>query len=55
MQRIANKTIAVGKISDANMPSDFLTKCKWISGRKLHQSVRYATNSDAYVPRAAAG
>ena len=44
-----DELITVGKIDDANMPSDFLTK--WISGRKLRKSIRYATNSDAFVPR----
>ena len=49
MQRVRDELISVGKVDDANMPSDFLTK--WISGRKLKQSIRYATNSDAFVPR----
>ena len=49
MQRVHDELITVGKIDDANMPSDFLTK--WISGRKLRKSIRYATNSDAFVPR----
>ena len=49
MQRVRDELINVGKVNDANMPSDFLTK--WISGRKLKQSIRYATNSDAFVPR----
>ena len=49
MQRIHDELITIGKINDANMPSDFLTK--WVSGRKLKQSVRYATNSDNYVAR----
>ena len=49
MQRIASKQIAVGHISDAHMPSDFLTK--WISSRKLRLSLAYATNSAAFVPR----
>ena len=46
---MATDSISIGKISDANMPSNFLTK--WVSGRKLKQSVRYATNSDNYVAR----
>ena len=49
MQRVQAELIAIHKISDANMPSDFLTK--WISGRKLRRSIRYATNSDEFVPR----
>ena len=49
MQRVHDELISVGKVNDANMPSDFLTK--WISGRKLRQSIRYATNSDNFVPR----
>ena len=49
MQRVHDELISVGKVSDANMPSDFLTK--WISGRKLRQSIRFATNSDNFVPR----
>ena len=52
MQRVRDELINVGKVDDANMPSDFLTK--WISGRKLKQSIRYATNSDAFVPRSQA-
>ena len=40
MQRVHDELITVGKVNDANMPSDFLTK--WISGRKLRQSIRYA-------------
>ena len=51
MQRVHDELISVGKIDDANMPSDFLTK--WISGRKLKRSIAYATNSAAFVPRAA--
>ena len=42
MQRVLAELIAIHKISDANMPSDFLTK--WISGRKLRRSIRFATN-----------
>ena len=49
MHRVRDELISVGKVDDANMPSDFLTK--WISGRKLKQSIRFATNSDAFVPR----
>jgi len=48
LQRIASKQIAVGHISDAHMPSDFLTK--WINARKLRLSLAYATNSAAFVP-----
>ena len=49
MQRVQAELIAIMKISDANMPSDFLTK--WISGRKLRRSLRFATNSDEFVSR----
>ena len=48
-QRVHEELIAVGKIDDANMPADFLTK--WISGRKFARSIAYATNSSAFVPR----
>jgi len=49
MQRVQDELLHVGKVDDANMPADFLTK--WVSGRKLRRSIAFATNSAAFVPR----
>jgi len=47
-QRAAAGICIVGHIPDEQMPADFLTK--WIAKKKLLASLRYATNSAAFVP-----
>jgi len=47
-QRAAAGICIVGHVPDEHMPADFLTK--WVSKKKLLASLRYATNSAAFVP-----
>ena len=44
-EAIADKKVKVVKVSDAQNPTDFLTK--WLGKQKYEASVRYMTNSDA--------
>ena len=46
-QRVTDGEIVLGKVDDAENPSDFLSK--WVGKKKLNQSIEYATNSKAAV------
>ena len=50
-EAIADKKVKVVKVSDAQNPTDFLTK--WLGRQKYEASVRYMTNSDASLGAAA--
>ena len=46
--RMRDHELSLGHVKDTENPADFLTK--WIGADKFHKSVRYATNSTAFVP-----
>ena len=45
--RMRSDELSLGHVKDSENPADFLTK--WINADKFHKSVRYATNSGAFV------